>query len=178
MNKKERILPGKTEAFELMEKLNLPYAIKKHSIKVAEEALKIANKITKVNINKSLVKIGGLLHDIGRSKTHGFDHALQGAEIIRNEGFSEKLARICETHILGGLDEQDTQELGLPEKNYIPQSIEEKIVCLADKRILGDKKVSINMRFNRWFKRYGKTKLLIKSKERIQKFQKELNNLM
>lgn len=177
MNKDERTIPRRSEALELMDELNLPLSIKNHSIKVAEKALEIANKINKVEVKKSLIEVGALLHDIGRSKTHGFRHALAGGDILRSEGFSEDLARICETHILGGLDREDAKEVGLPERDYVPETIEEKIVCIADKHILEDQKVSVEERFNKWFNKYGRTKLLVKSRERIKKIQKEIKKL-
>ncbi len=178
MNKKQGRIPNRKEALELLERVDIPLSVKKHSIKVAKKALKIADKITKSNLNRDLVEAGALLHDIGRSETHGFEHALIGGEIIRSKGLSENLARVCETHILGGLDEEDASEIGLPERNYLPQTIEEKIVCLADKYVLGDQIVSIDERFDKWFNMYGKTKILQKSKKRIEQIQAELSNLM
>ncbi len=126
----------------------------------------------------NLIEIGALLHDIGRTKTHGFKHALIGGKILKQRGFSIKLARICETHILGGLDKEDAKKVGLPEKNYLPLTLEEKIICLADKHMAGTREVSIQERFNRWFRKYGKTQLLLKSKKNIEKIQKEIEELM
>ncbi|MFX0139188.1 MAG: hypothetical protein ACFFDN_36435, partial [Candidatus Hodarchaeota archaeon] len=109
---------------------------------------------------------------------HGFKHALIGGKILRQRGFSDRLARICETHILGGLDKEDAKKFGLPEKDYLPITLEEKIICLADKHMAGTREVSIQNRFNRWFQKYGKSKILIKSKKRIEKIQKEIEELM
>jgi len=178
MSKKENYIPDRLEALNLLESLNIPESVKEHSIKVAEVAMEITNQITRAEINKALVETGALLHDVGRSETHGFKHAQAGGRILRTKGFSEQLAKICETHILGGLDKDDAKKVGIPEKNYLPQTIEEKIICLADKRVLGDKKVSVDERFNKWFKKYGKTPILIKSKKRIEEIQRELNKLM
>ncbi|MFX1388407.1 MAG: HD domain-containing protein, partial [Promethearchaeota archaeon] len=117
--------------------------------------------------------------DIGRSKTHGFNHALIGGKILRQKGFSEKIARICETHILGGLDKEDVIDLKLKVKDscYLPETLEEKIVCLADKHLAGRREVSIEERFQIWFTKYGKSKILLKSKKRIEEIQKEIQNL-
>ena len=130
-----------------------------------------------MKVNQNLIEIGALLHDIGRSKTHGFKHALIGGKILRERGFPEELARICETHILGGLDKEDAKAVGLPESDFLPNSIEEKIICLADKHMAGIREVSIEERFRRWFLKYGKTKILLKSKKRIESIQKEIQNL-
>ncbi|MFW9945709.1 MAG: HDIG domain-containing metalloprotein [Promethearchaeota archaeon] len=170
-------LPSREFAFDLLKKMKVPYHVRRHSLKVAEKALDIAEKITKVKINLDLIEIGALLHDIGRSKTHGFKHALIGGKILRERGFPEELARICETHILGGLDKEDAKAVGLPEKYFLPNSIEEKIICLADKHMAGTREVSIEQRFKKWFLKYGKTKILLKSRKRIENIQKEIQNL-
>ena len=109
MAKKEEILPDREYAIDLLKKLKIQHSVRRHSEKVADKALEIANKITKVKVDKNLIEIGALLHDIGRTKTHGFKHALIGGKILRERGFSDKLAKICETHILGGLDEEDAK---------------------------------------------------------------------
>ncbi|MFX1346274.1 MAG: HDIG domain-containing metalloprotein [Promethearchaeota archaeon] len=178
MVKKEEILPDREFAIDLLKKLKIPYSVRRHSEKVADKAIEIANKITKVKVDKNLIEIGALLHDIGRTKTHGFNHALIGGKILRERGFSDNLAKICETHILGGLDIEDAKKLGLPEKNYLPVSLEEKIICLADKHMAGTREVTIKERFNRWFQKYGRSQILLKSRERIRKIQKEIESYM
>ena len=178
METKDDILPDRDFAIELMKKLKLPVSIRFHSLQVAKKALEIANKITKVKLDKDLIEMGALLHDIGRTKTHGFKHALIGGKILRERGFPEKLARICETHILGGLDEEDAVNVGLPKKDYLPVSIEEKIVCMADKHMTGRFEVSIEERFDKWFLKYGRTKILLKAKKRIETIQNEIESLM
>lgn len=171
-------LPSKETAFDLLKKLKVPYQVRRHSLKVAEKALELAYQIKKAEVDLDLVEIGALLHDIGRSKTHGFKHAIIGGEILRDRGFPSSLSRICETHILGGLDKEDARLLNLPEREYLPVSIEEKIICLADKLTAGSKEVTIDQRFQKWFTKYGKTKILMKSKKRIERIQEELYNLM
>ncbi len=173
----EETLPNSDFAFDLLKKLKVPYNVRRHSLKVAEKALELAERIKLREIDMDLIEIGGLLHDIGRCKTHGFNHALIGAKIIRERGLSERLAKICETHILGGLDKEDAKRVGLPEKDFLPQTLEEKIICLADKHIAGTKEVSIEQRFEKWFNKYGKTQILIKAKERIEKIQREIEDL-
>ncbi len=173
----EETLPNSDFAFDLLKKLKVPYNVRRHSLKVAEKALELAERIKLREIDMDLIEIGGLLHDIGRCKTHGFNHALIGANIIRERGLPERLAKICETHILGGLDKEDAKRVGLPEKDFLPQTLEEKIICLADKHIAGTKEVSIEQRFEKWFNKYGKTQILIKAKERIEKIQREIEDL-
>jgi uncharacterized protein len=173
----EETLPNSDCAFDLLKTLKVPYHVRRHSLKVAEKALELAEKIDEKDIDKDLIEIGGILHDIGRSKTHGFKHAIFGADILKERGFSKQLSRICETHMLGGLDREDAKQVGLPERDYIPVTLEEKIICLADKHIAGTKDVSIEQRFEKWFSKYGRTQVLIKAKERIDIIRKEIENL-
>ncbi len=177
MDKQEEILPDREFVLDLLKILKIPLSVRRHSEKVADKAIQIANKLKNAQVNMNLIEIGALLHDIGRTKTHGFKHALIGGKILRQRGFSEKLARICETHILGGLDIEDAKSVGLPEKNYLPETLEEKIVCLADKLIAGRREVTIEERFENWFRKYGRTTILQKAKKRIEQIQKEIENL-
>ena len=178
MPRKEETLPNREFALKFLRKLNVSPSVRRHSINVARKSIKIANRITKTNVDKNLVVIGALLHDVGRSKSHGYEHGVIGSKLLKERGFPERLSRICESHILGGLDIEDAKEAGLPIKDYLPQSLEEKIICLADKQCLGTKIVSIEERFARWFKKYGNSPILMKSKKRIEEIQKELENLM
>lgn len=173
----EETLPSSDFAFDLLKELKVPYNVRRHSLKVADKALEIAEKVKLKEVNLNLIEIGALLHDIGRCKTHGFKHALIGAKIIRERGLPEQLAKICETHILGGLDKEDAKQVGLPERDFLPSTLEEKIICLADKFIAGTKEVSIEQRFEKWFTKYGKTLILTKAKQRIEAIQKEIEDL-
>jgi len=178
MGHEEDTLPSREYTLQLLRKYNVPPTVRRHSINVARRALKIANKIRKAKVDKNLIVIGALLHDVGRSKSHGFDHAIIGSKMLKERGYPKSLSRICETHILGGLDEDDAKEVGLPVNNYIPSTLEEKIICLADKQCLGTKIVSVEERFASWFNKYGQSAILLKSKKRIEEIQKEIDNLI
>ena len=174
---REETLPTSDFAFDLLKELKVPYNVRRHSLKVADKALEIAERIKSNEIDIDLIEIGALLHDIGRCQTHGFKHALIGAKLIRERGLPERIARICETHILGGLDKEDAKQVGLPERDFLPVTLEEKIICLADKYFAGTKEVSIEQRFKKWFEKYGKTPILVKAKARIENIQEEIKNL-
>jgi uncharacterized protein len=118
-----------------------------HCKTVAEYARQIAINIRKntgkkgqpVDIDMDAVYLGGLLHDIGRSTTHGIGHAVAGAAIAVENGLDDKLVNIIERHIGAGIPEEEAVALGLPKKNYIPVTIEEKIVAHADNLVFGNK---------------------------------------
>ena len=176
--KSNTIIPSKTDTIDILNKLGLPRHIINHVMAVSRKAIKIATEIQTIPVDLKIVRIGALLHDIGRTKSHGFDHASVGGDIIRELGWSEKLARIAETHILGGITQDEAQSIGLPEKDYMPKTIEEKIVCLSDKYHIGAKKVTIEHRFRNWINRFGNTELLQKSKRRVEDLELDIYKLM
>ena len=104
----------------------------KHSKCVRDLAVIIAKK---ANADIETVELGALLHDIGRSKTHGIYHAIEGVKIAKEYGIPEKIIKIIERHIGAGISAEVAKKLGLPIKDYIPISLEEKIVCHADNLI-------------------------------------------
>lgn len=112
-----------------------------HCIAVAEFAGKLAKRH---GADHDLVMTAALLHDIGRAKTHGVDHAVVGAEIARNFGLDEKIVKIIERHVGAGIPASEAQKLGLPKKDYVPKTLEEKVVAHADNLVMGTKKVSID----------------------------------
>ncbi len=121
--------PDENECLELLKRAGCGKNVIAHVKEVAELAVKMAERCA---ANLELVRAGALLHDIGRGKTHGIEHAVVGAELLREWGYPEEVALIVERHIGAGIDLKTAERLGLPAKNYIPQSIEEKIVAEAD----------------------------------------------
>lgn len=118
-----------------------------HCKTVAQYVRKIAVNISRrakkrgqpINIDMDAVYFGALLHDIGRSKTHGIDHAVVGASIAIENGLSDTVVKIIERHIGAGIPRDEAMALGLPEKDYLPVTIEEKIVAHADNLVFGGK---------------------------------------
>lgn len=110
--------------------------IVRHSVLNARQAVLIAKRLEKsgYRVNTALVRDGALLHDIGRSATHGLAHGYEGASLLRRLGFDERVARIAERHVLGGISAAEAARLGLPKRDFIPLTLEEKIVCYADKQ--------------------------------------------
>ena len=116
-----------------------------HSRQVADKALEIARRCN-LNIPLETVETAAMLHDIGIFLTnatnidcHGTEHyichGILGAELLRKEGFDEAIARVAERHTGAGLtiDDIDRQQLPLPRKDYLPETMLEKLICYADK---------------------------------------------
>ena len=117
------------QCIALLEKAGCSNEVINHCKAVRDVAIRIA-KCTHANMK--LVEAGALLHDIGRSKTHGIHHAIEGARIAESYGLPNEIVRIIERHIGAGLSADTAASLGLPRKEYIPETLEEKIVCHAD----------------------------------------------
>lgn len=135
------------DAVALLKKAGCARAVIEHSKTVADYARKIALDIKKcaekkgqsIDIDIDAVFLGGLLHDIGRSRTHGIDHAVAGAAIALQNGLNNKLVNIIERHVGAGITMEEAGFLGLPEKDYLPVTMEEKIVAHADNLVLGSR---------------------------------------
>ena len=130
-------IPSPDKCIEILKIAGCSKEVINHCIAVRDIAVKIAKK---ADANLQLVEAGSLLHDIGRSKTHGIRHAVEGVKIAKKLGLDKSIIRIIECHIGAGILSEDTKELGLPKKNYLPISLEEKIVCHADNLVNGNKK--------------------------------------
>lgn len=116
-----------------------------HSRAVADKALEIARRHPEWNADEAFIEEAALLHDIGIAKVdapaiecHGTEpyicHGILGAEMLRSEGM-ERHALVCERHTGTGLTLQQIvgQGLPLPHRDMQPKSIEEQIICFADK---------------------------------------------
>ena len=113
----------------------VPNNVIDHCMAVEKLALQIAMRITDDKETLALISRGALLHDIGRSKDHGIRHAIVGAEILRKRGLDQRIVLIVEKHICAGIDAAEAKDEGLPEKDYIPETLAEKIVAHADNLI-------------------------------------------
>ena len=125
----------------------------KHSTQVKEKALEILshNPDLSAQMDIDTVINGALLHDIGIGECYAPDilclghrhyiaHGIIGAEMLREYSRQlgidlEAFARICERHTGSGLTAKEIHEqhLPIPEKDFLPETLEEKLVCLADK---------------------------------------------
>ena len=103
-----------------------------HCRAVSLAAVALAKRVTGVPVEIELVRLGGLLHDIGRSRTSGVGHALEGVKIGRKLGFPPALLHIIERHIGAGITAAEAGRLGLPRRDYLPMTPEEKIVSYVD----------------------------------------------
>lgn len=145
---------------KILKQEETPENVIEHSKAVYKKAMVIAANFK--NADNDLIKKGALLHDIGRSKTHGISHAVEGAKIVKQYGYPEEVQNIVERHIGAGITEEESVKLGLPKKSYIPQTIEEKIVAHADNLLSGTKDVDIDFDIAKWKRKIDKPEENIK----------------
>jgi uncharacterized protein len=138
-------LPTREQALQFLRKSGCRQNVIRHVEAVSDLAVEIAVAVRNRGhpVNVRLVEIGALLHDIGRSKTHTVHHAVVGAEIAESYGLSVQVVSIIKRHVGGGITARDARKLGWPRDVYTPQTIEEKIVCYADKLVEGSGRVPI-----------------------------------
>lgn len=138
---------------QILKSLNCPDHLIDHSVAVCKKALKLSSNF---DIDLEILKTGALLHDIGRCKTNGIDHAIVGAEMLKNLGFSSEVSNIALKHIGAGITKEEAKLLGLPPKDYIPFTLEEKIVAHADNLIHWSREVDLDFTIKKWEKKLGK----------------------
>lgn len=118
------------------------YDIWTHCCVVADIASTIAQGFDEAN--KELVSAGALLHDIGVHSFYGPDgldkkdyitHGLLGYDILKKEGYDEVLCNFSLHHTGAGITKEDVinQKLPMPVADYLPTTLEERIVTYADK---------------------------------------------
>lgn len=134
-------IPTHDECIQILKDAGATPELIEHAEAVAKLAMEIADLIMGTNIE--LVEAGALLHDIGRTKTNGIDHGVVGAEIALELELPEPLQKIIKNHIGAGITEEDALELELPPANYIPQSVEEKIVAHSDNLVEGKERIVV-----------------------------------
>ena len=116
-----------------------------HSFSVADKSLSIAQVHPEMNLDISFIYEASMLHDIGIFKTNASDilcygefpyvcHGYLGSDILKEEGYPRH-ALVCERHTGTGLslDVIIKDNLPVPKRDMLPESMEEQLICFADK---------------------------------------------
>lgn len=117
-----------------------------HSRQVTRRALNIARLVNKRErlVDLQFIAEAAMLHDIGSIHTFAPDigctgkapylqHGIIGAQILSELGL-DRHARVCERHTGVGLTAAEIvrEQLPLPARDLLPETLEEKIICYAD----------------------------------------------
>lgn len=150
-----------------------PRPVIEHSKAVEALASSLAGRL-RIPIDLEAVRLGALFHDIGRARTHGIRHAIIGVEMGRTIGLPEKVLDIIERHIGAGITAAEAERLGLPKKDYIPRTPEEKIVSYADNLTIGTLHVDFGTALERFRQMLGSdhegVEMFVRQHEEIQKW--------
>ena len=116
-----------------------------HSTSVAEMAVAVSRRHPELGADEAFLYDAAMLHDIGIYLCdapgiccYGTEpyicHGILGARLLREEGLPRH-ARVAERHTGTGITIEaiQRQNLPLPLRDYSPETIEEQIVCYADK---------------------------------------------
>ncbi|GHU78794.1 phosphohydrolase [Bacteroidia bacterium] len=116
-----------------------------HSFAVADKALAIARLHPEMNLDKLFIYEAAILHDIGIFKTNAPEiycfgefpyicHGYLGSDLLKAENLPSH-ALVCERHTGAGLTKEHiiASNLPLPQRDMVPVSLEEQIICFADK---------------------------------------------
>lgn len=145
-----------------------------HSEQVRDRALLIINAHPNWQVDRDFVAEAAMLHDIGIihcnapkifcvGPHHYIEHGYLGAEMLRAEGLPRH-ALVAERHTGSGITMEQVirEDLPIPVQDYLPISLEERIICYADKFYskshLGEEVALSKIRQNIW--KYGHDAIL------------------
>lgn len=117
----------------------------RHGRQVGRKALRAAGRLSHLNPDADFIREAALLHDIGMRFTRApglgcfgdlpyICHGCLGRELMDREGFPRH-GLVCERHVGAGLTVPEIQRQGLPlpRRDMTPVSLEERLICYADK---------------------------------------------
>ena len=136
-------VPTKTQALTLHAKVKTQKKIVEHCKAVATLSRRVALEI---GGNADIAYIGALMHDIGKAKSKGIEHAHIGGSIAREESLHPGVVHVIESHIGGGITKSEAKQFGLPRGEYMPRTKEAKIVAACDNLFNGTKRQPISRR--------------------------------
>ena len=116
----------------------------RHAEQVTQAALDVAERAVALHPDRKFIEEAAMLHDIGIFYTDAppigcfgkrpyVCHGYLGRTLLESQGLPAH-ALVCERHIGVGLAAADiaTQNLPLPVRDMVPETLEEQIICFAD----------------------------------------------
>jgi uncharacterized protein len=113
---------------------------------IDDTAAQLLDTHPSLSVNRQLVHVGCMLHDIGvytlfdaerqlKANVNYIQHGIRGAEILEAEGYPEQIVRFASCHTGVGLtrDDVERQNLPIPAGDYTAKNIEELLIMYADK---------------------------------------------
>lgn len=163
-------LPNDIQCIDILYEVGCKKRVIVHCCTVRAVAEEMMNHIHPADV--SLVIAGSLLHDMGRAVDHTIMHASIGAKMAEDLGLPKELVDIIRKHTGAGLDDEDVLEMGLPPGDYMPRTLEEKIVAHADNLVSDNKVVNHKYSVDKL-----RSKGAIRGADRMESLHRELSKL-
>ncbi len=135
------VIPNEARCLDILTESGADSRIIDHCKAVSRLALAIARL---AGGDKDLIQAGALLHDIGRISTNGICHALVGARMLKEMNIDQRVIKIVERHTGAGIPKREAIALGLGNVDYVPETLEEKIVAHADNLMSGTRRIKVS----------------------------------
>lgn len=161
--------PSEQQCIDLLKAYGVTERIIKHVCTVTVLAVTIAERC---GADVPLVQAGAMLHDIGRTRTHGIRHGVEGEDMARAMSLPEPVVQIIRRHVGAGILPEEAAVMGLPDRDYVPVTLEEKIVCHSDNLVSDDRYIESQESYRDFV-----SKDLENSGRRMLAMHKELSNL-
>lgn len=140
-----------------------------HCRQVAKVARALATGLGAQRVDADLAEAQALLHDIGRSRTHGPLHGWTGFVLVRAQGFP-RAGRGCLTHWLKGREPAELIGAGRLKPGFVarafaeldaePWSLQDSVLSLADSCVRDTTIVPLDERHGDLLRRYGDSRWL------------------
>lgn len=131
------MIPGEREALRIHSRCKSGERLIQHCRAVASVSRILADEMARkgIHVNERAVMAGALLHDIGRTRIQTVQHGLEGSRILEDFDVDGSVREIVKKHVGAGILPDEARSLGFPSGDYVPRTVEEKIVCFADKMV-------------------------------------------
>jgi uncharacterized protein len=152
----------------------------RHCLAVSSVAQRVGEIIApRCALDRDYLTIGALLHDIGRYKTHDpILHGVEGYRLLVSLGHDRE-AFICASHVLCGMPSSEAALYGLPHQDFLPTTIEERLVPLIDGVVEFDRPTTLQQRCESIARRYeGNERFLRRFSEATTKAKEFLAHLV
>ena len=164
------MIPSEEEAVALHREHGSHPRVIRHCQTVTRVAKVLAEEFGRrgQKLDERAVTAGAMLHDIGRSKTQTVRHGVEGAALVEHEGVDRVVVEIVQRHVGAGITQEEAKKLGLPDFDYIPRTLEERIVCFSDKMVSGDRVAPFDQEVHRFAIKSHDVMRLLALKRRLQ----------
>jgi putative nucleotidyltransferase with HDIG domain len=164
-------------------------AFVRHSHAVADVATRLGTAIAerKEGVDLETLRVRALLHDFGRSKTHGHYHGWVGYAMLRHRGLAHA-GRACITHWLRNMELDEVVALSQARPKFIRRVFEELelpalelddvLISVADFSVAHTTVVSIEAREQDLKRRYGPSRWLRRNADLAREHRAQIERLL